>query len=62
MSTVRGTQPSIPTIDAVQEAMQALNRSTNRIPLTRLEWLAIAFIASDSIGNIAMLIRAMNGH
>jgi uncharacterized Rmd1/YagE family protein len=62
MSTVRSSQPSIPTIDAVGEAMAALNRSTNHVPITRIEWLVIAFIASQTIGNAAMLITSLRGH
>lgn len=62
MSAARASQPSLQNIDAVQEAMTALSRSTNRVPITRIEWLVIAFIVSQTIGNVAMLIRAIRGH
>jgi uncharacterized Rmd1/YagE family protein len=62
MSTTRSSQPSLENIDMAQEAMEALNRSTNRVPVTRIEWLVIAFIASQTIGNVAALILALRGH
>lgn len=48
-----------------REAMVALKRDTNRVPITRIEWLVIAFIASQTIGNAGLLLIAvalLRGH
>ena len=34
--------------------MTAISRATNTVPIARVEWLAIAFIASQTIGNVAV--------
>ena len=50
---------------AMKEAMEALSRATNRVPFHRLEWLAIAFSCSQTIGNLALLgiaFALLRGH
>lgn len=50
---------------AVADAMSAISRATNTVPIHRLEWLGIAFIASQTIGNLALLgiaIALLKGH
>lgn len=50
---------------AVVDAMTAISRATNTVPLARVEWLVIAFIASQTIGNVGILLIAialLRGH
>ena len=52
-------------VKALDDAMKSLARSTNHVPVTRIEWLAIAFVASQTIGNLALLgiaIALLRGH
>ena len=47
------------------EAMTAISRATNAVPITRVEWLVITFIASQTIGNVGILLIAialLRGH
>jgi len=51
--------------NAVRDAMESISRATNSIPIARIEWLAIAFIASQTIGNLALLgiaVALLRGH
>lgn len=50
---------------ALRDAMAEISRATNRVPITRIEWLAVSFIASQTIGNLALLgiaIALLRGH
>ncbi len=50
---------------ALRDAMTAISRATNTVPIARVEWLAIAFIASQTIGNVGILLIAvalLRGH
>lgn len=50
---------------ALRDAMTAISRATNTVPIHRVEWFAIAFIASQTIGNIGILLIAialLKGH
>lgn len=52
-------------VKALDDAMKALAKSTNRVPLHRIEWLAVLFIFSQTIGNLALLgiaIALLRGH
>jgi uncharacterized Rmd1/YagE family protein len=62
MNVARSSHPSLENIEVVQEAMTALARSTNSVPITRIEWFVVAFIMSQTIGNVAALILALRGH
>lgn len=48
-----------------REAMTAISRATNTVPVTRIEWLIVAFIASQTIGNVGSMLIAialLRGH
>mgnify|MGYP003510342275 CR=1 FL=1 len=52
-------------VHELRAAMTALARDTNAVPVRRIEWLAVAFIASQSVGNLALLgiaIALLRGH
>lgn len=52
-------------VKLLDEAMKALAKSANIVPIARVEWLAIAFIASQTIGNVGILLIAvalLRGH
>jgi hypothetical protein len=52
-------------VHAMKEAMEALSRATNSVPFHRLEWLAVCFICSQTIGNLALLgiaVALLRGH
>lgn len=40
---------------AVADAMTAISRATNTVPITRIEWLVVAFIATQTVGSLALL-------
>ena len=47
------------------EAMTAISRATNTVPVTRIEWLVALFIASQTVGNVGTLLIAialLKGH
>lgn len=52
-------------VHELRAAMAALKKDTNRTPVTRLEWFAVAFIVSQTIGNVGILLIAialLRGH
>lgn len=54
------TRDGVKNVQALDEAMKALARTTNSVPFSRLERLAIAFVVSQTIGNLALLGIAMS--
>lgn len=50
---------------AVADAMSAISRATNTVPISRVEWFVAAFVASQTIGNVGILLIAialLKGH
>ncbi len=42
-------------VHELRAAKRALAKDTNAAPMSRIEWFVVAFIASQTIGNIALL-------
>ena len=52
-------------VHELRAAMEALKSSTNDVPFHRVEWLAVCFICSQTIGNLALLgiaFALLRGH
>ncbi len=59
------TRDSVKNLESFSDAMLAIKKATNTVPMTRVEWFVIAFLASQTIGNVALLgiaIALLRGH
>lgn len=59
------TRQSSHNLESVRDAMTAISKATNTVPITRIEWLAVCFICSQTIGNLALLgiaVALLRGH